>query len=150
MYPLAHTQISTPKMESTTKAPAASGMGWSKGMACQVRLPNTSVLLWCHRTRSFAGRKSLHHDRIEETGLDRPIGVGLDVLALLQQVAVARLIEHRTGGARRRGPCREFLGRDCPQVKCHVGEAIAAELRREARIDARSIGLQVELSRHTV
>src|ERR1700678_4606361 len=102
-------------MASTTKAPAASGMGWSKGMACQVRLPNTSVLLWCRRTRPFAGRESLHDDCIEETGLDRPIGVGLDVLALLQQIAVARLIQHRARGTRRGGPCREFVGRDGAQ-----------------------------------
>ena len=34
--------------------------------------------------------------------------------------------------------------------KCHVGEAIAAEMCREAVIDARTVGLQVERVGHAV
>src|ERR1700751_4904780 len=95
----------------TTNAPAASGIGWSKGMACQLSFPNISVLPTCqqrHRAGcgilrgrgSLSRRQPLVHDVLEESGLHAPIGVWAYILALLQQLPVSGLIQHGTSGAR--------------------------------------------------
>src|SRR5689334_19315080 len=87
-------------ISTTTRAPAASGIGWSNGMAAQLSLPNMLML----RPRGYArvgspglrarpGRQFLRDDLLEQFGIGRAEGERRRVHALPGQGSVALGIE---------------------------------------------------------
>src|SRR5271170_4340607 len=76
-------KTSTPRITTTTMAPAANGIGWSKGMASQVSLPNMLV------PPPYAQQRSGRRDRA---------GVGLgDRAGTGRQCLVEDLLEQSVG-----------------------------------------------------
>src|SRR6516164_3975287 len=152
--------MTAPTRTRTTNAPAASAIGWSKGIACQVNLPNMSVLPSRQHCRVGRGtlrgsgpltrRQTLLHDVLEESGLHTPVGVGTHVLALPEELAVFGLIQHRTGDTCFSHPLCELLWRHGVHVECHAWKAVAAEVRRKTGVDPGAVGLQVEPGPHAV
>src|SRR5882672_9198303 len=98
--------------------------GWSKGIAAQVSLP--MILLPSlrrdgrHMTRRNPIEQTLAHPRV---GL-RPIGLGG-----LRQLLKCPRIKDATLRLCSVDPVLEGLGFSRHEIKAHVGEAIAAELR---------------------
>src|SRR5690242_15408375 len=114
-----------------TNAAESSGMGWSNGIACQVSLPNTSLL---HCRGPVSRRQFLVQYGSEKTGLDASIGVGFYILRLTQQPPVRGVVQYGAVGTRPRGPVGEIGGRHGLHLEMHVGETIAAEVRGQALI----------------
>src|SRR6476661_3773032 len=103
-------------MIKTTTAPATSGIGWSNGIACQVSLPNISVLRrWMNRHArgssvwARAGRKLLIHNRVEQSRINRAVGEGTHVAALLAKREITRSVQCQCGLARPSNPLRKCV-----------------------------------------
>src|SRR5882672_422313 len=117
--------------------------GWSKGIAAQVSLPMIllpSLRRDCrHMTRRNPVEQTLAYARI---GL-RPVSLG----GTLQLLKCPRIKDAtlRLGSV---DPVLEGLGFSRHKIKTHVGEAIAAELRRETFESAGLVGLQIEPRDH--
>src|ERR1700722_1468572 len=122
-----------------TTAAAASGIGWSKGMAAQLSLPNMLVLrpwryAWVRSPALRAGsrRQLLRDDLVEQPGIHRTECGRTYVQALPGQGRVASIIEGRAGAPRGIDPSVEPLRRHCLHVEMHAGETIATEVARPA------------------
>src|SRR6476646_12049779 len=143
-------------MISTTTAPATSGIGWSSGIACQVSLPNISVLpRWMNRARGSsvwarARRKLLIHNRVEQSRINRAVGEGTHVAALLAKREITRPVQCRSGLARPGNPLRKRVVGYSTRHEVHAGKPVAAKLRGLAIKLARLVGNQVELRDHSV
>src|SRR6476646_2242108 len=99
-------------MIRTTTAPARSGIGWSNGIACQVSLPNISALRrWINRRArwALAGRKLLMHNRVEQSRINRAVGEGTHVAALLAKREITRSVQCQCGLARPSNPLRKCV-----------------------------------------
>src|SRR5271157_1889074 len=157
-------KASTPTITTMTNAPAAKGIGWSKGMASQVSLPNMLVPPpyaqprsgRCERTgvgfRDWAGSG---RQRLVEDLLEQPIRHGLEGErlrndALFGELDVALRGEHRSAGAHLAEPGVKVLRRLRLDLEMHVGESVAAYLSRKAVKDARLVRGEVELRPHAV
>src|SRR5208282_550132 len=98
------TKATPPTITRTTKAPATKGIGWSRGMASQVSLPNmlvpppnaelgrgrgdeAGVISLGDRARS--GRQRLIENLFEQPARNRWEGVRLRHDALLRQLDIA-------------------------------------------------------------
>src|SRR6202012_1627714 len=136
-HSLATINARPPRMTTITRAPAARGIGWSKGNDVQVSLPSRFMSPnphWPHK-RVFVARfhwarawwELLQHDVVEQPGRHRTVGIGLDVRALLEQPAIGRFVQRRALAARGRRPGGELVGRDRVDLEAHAGEAVAAE-----------------------
>src|ERR1700688_1884768 len=103
--------------------------GWSKGIAAQVSLPMIllpSLRRDCrHMTRRNPVEQTLAHPRI---GL-RPVRLGGP-----RQLLECPRIKDAALRLGRVDPALEGLGFSRHKIEAHVGEAIAAELRRETLI----------------
>src|SRR5262249_40507429 len=122
------TQAITPSTITITVAPAASGIGWSHGMAWQVSLPSISLLRPGMHGRTAAPRmragrrwKLLGHDGIEQIRLDGPIGERRDVPALAGKRRVALPVQHGSCLPRVGNPLREGFLRNGTQEELHTG-----------------------------
>src|SRR6476619_5173513 len=134
-------------MISTTTAPATKGIGWSNGIACQVSLPNISVLRrWLNRRArgssvwARAGRKLLIHNRVEQSRINRAVGEGTHVAALLAKREITRSVQGRSGLACPGNPLRKRVLGYGMRHEVHVGKTVAAKLRRLAIKLARLVG----------
>src|SRR5690242_20926132 len=150
--PLIATQASTPSSTRTTTEAAASGIGWSHGIAFQLSLPSMSApsARTAHRLVGAdrgprPGRQLLHHHGVEQVRIDRAVGVGRDVPGLAGERRIAGARQGRAVLPRRSEPLREALGGHRLEDELHVGKAVAAELGRQAVERAGAVGLQVQL-----
>src|SRR5271166_5230151 len=96
-------KTSTPTITTMTNAPAAKGIGWSKGMASQVSLPNMLIPrpnaqprsgrrdeAWVvFGDRAGSGRQRLVEDLLEQPIRNRLVGERLGNDALLRQLDIA-------------------------------------------------------------
>ena len=141
-------------MARTITADAPMTIGWSNGIALQLSLPRRFIVLpsatsnRCGKSDRPADIAGIH-DAVEQIGGDGAIGERRDRLARLGQIGISSRVEHRAVAARRRHPLRKLLGRHRIDGKVHVGKAVAAELRREPRIGAGMIRLQLKMRRHS-
>src|SRR5215211_2423880 len=144
-------------MTSTTTAPATSGIGCSHGIACQVSLPNMSAHRpWTNRCarasdiRAWTARKLLVHNRTEQACIDRAVGEGTYIVALLAKRGIAGSVQCRSGLARRGYPLRKGVLGYGMHREAHVGEAVAAELGGLAIKFAGLVGGEVQLRDHSI
>src|ERR1700722_18960323 len=138
-----------PPKIAMTATPVMSGMGWSKGMAFQVSLPNT-LFLRAHDDWAFAGWQLLGQNGGEQPRPYCPIGVGCYVLGLAQQRSIGAIVERCALGLGGTRPGVELGRGDGTHLESHVGEPVAAEMSGNAVIHAGLIRLQVELGPHAV
>src|SRR5208282_558719 len=132
------TKATTPRITTTTMPPAANGIGWSKGMASHVSLPNMLVPppyaqlrgRRCDRAgvgfRDWAGSG---RQRLIEDLLEQPIRHGLEGErlrndALFGELDVALRRQRRSAGAHKAEPGVEVLGRLRLDLEMHVGESV--------------------------
>ena len=86
---------------------------------------------------------------VEQIGSHLAIGERRDRLAWLCQIGISLRVEHRAIVARCSHPLRKLLGRHRIDGEAHIGEAVAAELRRQPRVCSRMIGLQLKARHHS-
>src|ERR1700722_5270240 len=158
------TKASTPRITTTTIAPANRGIGWSKGMASQVSFPNMLIPRPNANPRrsrrdrprvglgdrAGTGRQRLVEDLLEQSVGDRAESVRLRYDALLGELDIAfrrKLWSVRTRFAE---PVIKVLLRLRLDFKMHVGESVAAYLSRKAAKDARVSGGEIELRPHPI
>src|SRR5580658_780485 len=148
------TKASTPRITTTTMPPANKGIGWSRGIASQVSLPNMLIPRPDAHPRTVrrdragvglgdragAGRHSLVEDLLEQPVRHGLVGERLRNDALFGELHVALRGQPRSPGARLAEPGVKVLRRLCLDLEMHVGESVAAYLSRKAAKDARLIG----------
>src|ERR1700738_3204656 len=119
-------------------------MGWSKGIADQLSLPNISECLFGRPTRRHLPlcdrvKRVIWHGTVSQLPT-RSRGSG--------QLGKARALEYSTLFARLRDPGGKALAGLSAQSEPHIGESGSAELRGKTRVGTGLISLQIELSRH--
>src|SRR5260370_12979533 len=82
-------------------------------------------LRWIGRLHSGA------RDAAEQVGSNGTIGERRDRLARLGQIGIGLRVERRTRAARRGPPLGKAFGWHRLYVEAHIGETIAAEMRRK-------------------
>ena len=113
-----------------------------------------SLLPVARRTPSAAGarlsgtRSRLIDDALEQLGIDRAIGRRRHGFARLRQCGIAGIVERRPRAARLCDPAVEIAGRHRLGDEPHLGEPVAAEIRRDAGILARPVRQEVEVRGH--
>src|SRR5208337_3748693 len=158
------TKATTPTITTMTNAPAAKGIGWSKGMASQVSLPNMLVPPPYAQPRS--GRRDRagvgHGDRARSGGqrlienlLEQPVRDHLERErrrhdALFGELDIAFRRQRRSPGAYLAEPGVKVLRRLRLDLEMHVGESDAAYLSRKAAKGSGLMGGEVELRSHPV
>src|SRR5882757_914649 len=156
IQPLMVMNASTPRITTTTIAPANNGMGWSKGIAPQVSLPNILISLPRAgariglRDRAGAWRQRLIQNLFEQPLLDRLERDRLRQDALLGKLNIALRGQVFSRPANLTEPVVKFRRRLRYDLEMHVGKPVAAYLSRKAAKGAGLVGCKMELRRHLV
>src|SRR6266851_1001523 len=102
-----------------------------------------SELRWIGRLHSGA------KDAVEQIGNDGMEREWRNRLTRPGQIGIGLRVEHRTRAARRgHPPCKAF-GWHSLDVEAHIGETIAAELRRQSPVCSRMVRLQLKARHHS-
>src|ERR1700722_11295084 len=156
IQPLIVMNASTPRTTTMTKAPANSGIGWSKGMAPQVSLPS---ILFPHslqgawiglRDRPRTWRQCLIQDLAKQSVRDGLERERFRHDALFGELDVAFRRELISRGAGLTEPIIKFRRRFRHDLEMHAGKSVAAYLSCKAAKGPRVIGQEIELRRHAV
>src|SRR5580658_1682581 len=128
-----------------TTAEVPMTMGWSKGMAAQLNLPNNISMShqWSGDLLRAAG-----DDRIEQAHGDLRVGRSALRPTRLCHLRESRRIEYAAFRLHLADPGLDILRRHRIHIEAHVGEALAAELCRQALIRPALVGLEVHVGRH--
>src|SRR5262249_1312324 len=132
------------RMTMPTTAPLSSGSGSLKGIASQLSFPNMST----SRLTQRRTRHRLIDDAFEQLRFNLAIGCGRHGFARLRQLGVARIVEGGSAASHLLEPRVEIAGRHRPDDESHPGEAVAAEICRQAGKLARLVREQVEVRGH--
>src|ERR1700722_7851502 len=139
-------KASTPTITTMTMAPANNGIGWSKGTAPQVSLPNILVPLPHAGARIGLGnwpwtwRQRLIENLVEQSVGDRAEGGRRRHHALFGKLDIAFRREFISRAARLAQPVVKFRRRLRHDLEMHAGKPVAAYLSRKAAKGARLIG----------
>src|SRR3974390_2882837 len=129
------TRPSTPRIARISTSEVISGIGWSRGMADQLSLPNISApspggdfaARSTGNLRSGTWRERLRGDGAEQPRVHAAIGEVRHLAALLRKAGVGRLVERRAGAADAVRPGGELGRRHAVHLELHVREPVAAE-----------------------
>src|SRR5271169_6690516 len=142
-------------MTTPTTAPLSNGSGSLNGIACQFNLPSMSTSRLTHwRTpgpadRHVSGtRRRLVQDALEQLRFHRAISCERYVSARLCQLGVAGIVQAGSSAARLLEPGVEIAGGHRLDDEPHPGEAVTAEICREAGKLARIVCQKAEMRSH--
>src|ERR1700677_32722 len=131
-------KASTPTITTMTMAPANNGMGWSKGMAPQVSLPNILFphprggARICLGDRAGTRRQCLIQNLVEQSVGDRAEGERRRDHALFGKLDIAFRRELISRGARLAQPVVKLRRCLRHHLEMHAGESVAAYLCRQS------------------
>src|SRR3954453_14029069 len=137
--PLRQTHMASAAITSRITSEVISGIGWLKGIASHVSLPN---ICFSHRrlrrnvhrrrrgSRSNRRRQPVRHYGVKQAGRDRTIGHGFHIAARFFEFRVAGRVERRSASAGTLRPHRELVGGQGLDLELHAWEAVATEMRR--------------------
>src|ERR1700761_108909 len=121
-----------------------SGMGLSQGIAARLSLPNIGPSWGGHPGR----RARSCEDCVEQTGADGAEDPRRLLAARPRKLRVLLEIERAATRMALLDPSAKSIGRHRSHLKAHVGESVAAELRRQAGKSSRILGQKIQLGRH--
>src|ERR1700743_2471371 len=147
--PLMVTRLKRPVMPTMSTHTVASGMGSWSGIASQVSLPNMTIasLVGCAAGQLDRCTVTVNN-AVEEPIADLTEEGRIIVKARSRELRVTIGIQVRAARMGGGEPRSGVLHRYRPHVKAHVGEAIAAELSRDAHVGTGLGGKQIQPRLH--